>query len=66
MIEKLGTFAEPLAIFGKAALTIVIFVVLANVFAYVFIYAKERIRLSLKKYHDKHNFKAINTSKRKQ
>ena len=53
MIEKLGEFAEPLAAIGIVALALVIFVILAN----VFVAAKERIHLSLKKYRDKHKFK---------
>lgn len=52
MIEKLGEFTEPLAMIGLFTLALVIFVLLAN----VFVATKERIRLRLKKYRDKHKF----------
>lgn len=59
MIEKLGDFAEPLAGIGIMALAIVAFVILAN----VFVEAKERIHLSIKKYRDKHKFEKPPTAK---
>jgi uncharacterized paraquat-inducible protein A len=59
MIEKLGEFTEPLAMIGLFTLALVIFVLLAN----IFVAAKERIRLSLKKYRDKHKFKKPPTAK---
>ena len=59
MIEKLGAFAAPLAGIGIMALAVTAFVILAN----VFVEAKERIHLSLKKYRDRHKFEKPPTAK---
>lgn len=59
MIEKLGDFAELFVLIGMTAFALMIFVVLAN----IFVSAKERIHLSLKKYRDKHKFKKPPTAK---
>lgn len=59
MIEELGTFAAPFAIIGICTVSILVLYFFSN----IYVSAKDRIKLSIKKYRDKHKFEKPPTAK---
>ena len=59
VIEDLGAFAEPFVIIGMITFLLLVLLFFANIYVSI----KDRIKLSIKKYRDKHKFKKPPTAK---